>query len=94
MRPIPIAAPIATPIIAGLLLAVAGCSKQPESGSPAANAQALADSLEDKADNLALMADDDSTNAATAMALENLSDSLDQQSANLRAAAAPNEQMR
>jgi gas vesicle protein len=74
-----------------LLLGTAACSgKQPESSAATANAQALADQLEAKANNYAMQADD-TDNSELAVALENASDRLDEQSANLRAEASPNE---
>lgn len=70
------------------LIASAGCSRQPETSAATANAEVIADQLEAKANNYAMMADQ-STNSEAALALENASVSLDQQSANLRAAADP-----
>lgn len=74
-----------------LLFATAACSKgTPESSAATANAEALADQLEAKANNYAMQADG-TDNSELAVALENASDRLDEQSANLRAAASPNE---
>ena len=74
-----------------LLLAASACSrKEPESSAATASAEALADQLEAKANNYAMQADG-SDNSELAVALENASDRLDEQSANLRAAASPNE---
>ena len=75
---------------ATLLLATAACSKQTESSAATANAEAIADQLEAKANNYAMQADQ-SSNREAAVALENASDMLDQQSANVRAAASPSE---
>lgn len=70
------------------LIASAGCSRQPETSAATTNAEVIADQLEAKANNYAMMADQ-STNSAAALALENASVSLDEQSANLRVAADP-----
>jgi hypothetical protein len=72
------------------LLALSACSKQPESSAATANADAVADRLQARATNLEMMADN-SVDSQAAVALENESDALDEQSANLRAAANPNE---
>lgn len=73
-----------------LFLTVTGCSKEPESSVATANADALADALENKANNYSMLADD-ASNAEAAVAMENASASLDQTAANLRAEASPNE---
>jgi len=78
-------------LAAALLLAATACSRpQPESSVATANADALADQLEDKANNYAMLADD-ATNGEAAIAMENASASLDQAAANLRAEASPGE---
>ena len=83
--------PRSLPLAAALLLAATACSKQePESSAATANADALADQLQNKANNYSMMADD-ATNAEAAIAMENASASLDQTAANLRAEASPNE---
>lgn len=70
------------------LIASAGCSRPPETSAATANAEVIADQLEAKANNYAMMADQ-STNSEAALALENASISLEEQSANLRVAADP-----
>ena len=77
-------------VAAAAVLAVGGCSKQPEQGTPAANAAAVADQLEAKANNYSMLADNTADSEA-ALALENASGSLGEASANARAQANPNE---
>lgn len=79
-----------TPILAAsALLASAACSRQP-SGAATANAEAIADQLEARADNLETMTGN-SVSGEVATALENDAAVLDEHSANLRAAANPDE---
>lgn len=81
--------PLAVTVVSATLLATVGCSRQPEQGTPAANADAVADQLEAKANNYSMMADNTADTEA-ALALENASGSLGEQSANVRAEAHPN----
>lgn len=72
-----------------LLLAPAACSRQPETAATA-NADAIADQLQNKANNYSMQAED-LTNSDAAVALENVSDTLHEQAANMRAEASPDE---
>lgn len=81
--------PFTAALVAATLLP-AGCSRQPKQGTPAGNAAAVADQLEVKANNYSMLADN-SADGDTALALENASGDLHDQSANLRAEAYPNE---
>ena len=76
-----------SPLAAVLLISTIACSREPESSAATANAEALADQLESKANNYAMMADD-ATNGAAIEAMENASAALDDAAAGLRANAA------
>lgn len=72
------------------LVALAGCSRHSDSSAATADPDLIADQLEAKAANYAMLADN-STNSEAAVALENASDALDESSANVRAAANPDD---
>lgn len=83
-----------TAAIAGAtLLATSACTPKPKDGSAAANADAVADQLEAKANNYSMLADN-SVDTEAVIALDNASGSLGEQSANVRAAANPRETMK
>ena len=83
----------AAALVAASLLFTSACSKEPQPGSAAANADALADQLEAKADNYEMLADN-SADTDQAMGLENAASTLDETSANLRAQANPKDAMK
>jgi hypothetical protein len=85
--------PLPAALTAATMLVVSACSQEPEPGSATANADAMADRLEAKADNYAMLADN-SADTDTAIALENASATLDDESANLRAQANPKDSMK
>lgn len=79
-------------VVASLLLASA-CSKEPQPGSATANADALADQLEAKADNYEMLADN-SADTDQAMGFENAASALDENAATLRSEANPKDTMK
>lgn len=66
--------------------ALAGCSVSSGGDTAIANADMVADNLEARADNLEMLADS-SENSDAAIAMENLSDQLDEDAANVRDSA-------
>lgn len=78
---------LVTIVAASALAVLAGCARQAE--GPVANADAIADNLEARADALEMQADN-SANSDAAIAMENLSDTLDETAANVREATDSN----
>jgi hypothetical protein len=85
--------PFPAALAAAILFVLSACSQEPQPGSATANAEVLADRLEAKADNYAMLADN-AADGDAAVALENASATLDEESANLRAQANPNATMK
>ena len=76
-------------VVAGTtLFAVGACTPKPKDGTAAANADAVADQLEAKANNYSMLADN-TASSSEALELENAAGSLGEQSANVRAEAHP-----
>ncbi len=85
--------PLPAVLAAAILFGLSACSQEPQPGSATANAEVLADQLEAKADNYAMLADN-SADSDAALAFENASATLGDQSANLRAQANPDATMK
>lgn len=80
--------PLFTVLAAAALFATSACTPKPQEGSAAANADAVADQLEAKANNYSMLADN-TASSSEALELENAAGSLGEQSANVRTEAHP-----